>query len=66
MKSKLLCRLFQNNLIFAWYGHDKQMSQQYAGRIHLIDTQIGAGKASINLTSVSNLDANMKLLLIKI
>jgi immunoglobulin superfamily member 9B len=48
--------IFQNNLIFAWYGHDKQVTQQYAGRIHLIDSQIGVGKASINLTSVSDLN----------
>lgn len=47
---------FQHKLIFAWYGDDTQVSQQYTGRISLIDNHASLGKASINLTSVRESD----------
>lgn len=49
--------LMQDKLIFAWYSDETQVSQQYSGRINLIDNQIGLGKASINLTSLRETDS---------
>lgn len=47
---------FQHKLIFAWYGDETQVSQQFTGRISLIDNHASLGKASINLTSVRESD----------
>lgn len=46
----------QGKLIYAWYGDESQTSQQYSGRIQLINNQISLGKASINLTSLRESD----------
>ncbi|CRL00837.1 CLUMA_CG014088, isoform A [Clunio marinus] len=44
-------------LFYAWYGEDSSFTnQEYAGRVRLIDTHYGLGKASINLTSVREAD----------
>lgn len=57
--SPFMCTIcfLQGHKVFAWYDGKLSAADYYVGRVNLLDNAYGYGRASVNLTSIREIDS---------